>query len=489
MRKEGKLSVIKIIRAVKSWFAASCFACLVVIILASNTPAQVRPVVVDEGEVKETKRKSLREFHAILMPKSKMPSRMRPAGNSGVLFVLIDPPDALIEIDGKVAGRAIDGEFRKELASGKQYTISVKAGPGYEPIERRITLRPGRPEILRVDLISKYGRVRFGPAIEGAKILVDDKPLDPSKYSVDKTSGLIIIDEIQPGEHTITYDHPDYVIVEKRLKVSAGSEYSWTFLPKRATVELTVKSTPGALVYIDGEPRGESPANGILKVNDISPGRHEVRITREGFEDYKQIVEFEFQKPVLLEKELVPVTLSSELGEDFSNGLASWDAPASWQAKGGKVNVKGPGVGLIRSYMYKDFKMVIDVRFVNGKGAAWVVRARDKQNYYLFQLTGPNSEIPNRFQSYIYKNGQAQLLVSTSLVTDLSRPDDAFSITIEAKGPTIKHYIEQYRKPNAGGPEPLGLLTDSSFSYGAVGAGTKDGEEFILYTLFVAPTR
>ena len=486
MRNKDRLFVDKTIRAARLGFAVSCFSFLVMTILASNIFTQTRPKTVDEGEVKATKRTAPRVIRPARKQKDGAGFYKSRVGGS-VLFILTDPPDAMIEIDGKAAGKAFDGEFRREMPPGT-YTVTVKAGPGYEPLEQKVTLQTGRVMVIRAELLSKYGRVSIGPAIEGAKIYVDDKLLDPSKYRIDTTSGLVIIDEVEPGERRIAYDHPDYVIVERKFKISPASDYIWTFIPKRAGVELIVKTTPGALVYVDDKFRGRSSDEGILKVIDISPGRHEVRITSEGFEDIKQSIEFEFQKPVQLEKELVPVALSSELGEDFSNGLASWDAPASWQAKGGKVNVKGPGVGLIRSYVYKDFKMAIDFRFVNGKGAAWVVRARDKQNYYLFQLTGPKSQTPNRFNSYVYKNGEPQLLGTMPVVEDLSRPDDAYTITIEAKGPLIKHYIQLKSEP-LNGSMPLGLLLDSSFSYGAVGVGTKDGEEFILYTLFVLPTR
>jgi hypothetical protein len=131
--------------------------------------------------------------------------------------------------------------------------------------------------------------------------------------------------------------------------------------------------------------------------------------------------------------------------------------------------------------------MVFDVSFANGKGAAWILRAQDKQNFYLFQLTGPKASNPNTLRYFAYQNGQPRLLGSVPIVEDLSKPDDSFTITVEARGPVIKHYLQVKSAPKASGPELISTISDSTFSYGGVGFGAKDDEEFVVFLINVVP--
>jgi hypothetical protein len=59
-------------------------------------------------------------------------------------------------------------------------------------------------------------------------------------------------------------------------------------------------------------------------------------------------------------------------------------------------------------------------------------------------------------------------------------------ITVEAKGPTIKHFIQLKSNPSAGSLL-ISTLTDNTHSYGSVGFGTLNAEEFVVYSVAVIP--
>jgi len=83
---------------------------------------------------------------------------------------------------------------------------------------------------------------------------------------------------------------------------STGSSAPSGILEIRAKVQ-------GAQVYVDGLDMGEVPA----RVSNLSPGTHELRVAKRGYEDWKQAVQL---RPN--EKKIVDVVLKvSVLGEDY----------------------------------------------------------------------------------------------------------------------------------------------------------------------------
>jgi hypothetical protein len=468
---------------VRPTFVRPTFVIIILLALAVASYGQKRPKSIDEGEVKETKRA------ATFKRTVKVSTRATKATNS-VLIVRTEPAEAEVKIDGEPVRSATAGEFRKELPAGKQYTVSVSAGPGYGAEERQVKLIAGRPEIVDVDLTSKYGRAKFGPPIEGAKVLIDEKPLAPGKYKIDAANSQVIIDNIPPGEHTITYDHPDYVIVEKRLRVSAGSEYSWTFLPKRATVELTVRTLPGTNVYVDDRQIGETPDNGVLRYGDIRVGEHEIKLSKNGYEEFNRRLNFEYGKPVELKPELSPRATSAEFSEDFGINLNKWTVPpGGWAIKAGRLELANSAkLGFANNYNYRNFSMQFHLKLTNAGGAAWALRVKDSNDYYLFYLSGPDGLFPGRFNSYIVKDGKVNLQNPTysfpALVPFSAGGQYAIEITV------TNNRIEHKITPSATGEAvPLAVFTDPAnlFPVGSIGFRTVANEVFSVDEIVVIP--
>ena len=146
----------------------------------------------------------------------------------------------------------------------------------------------------------------------------------------------------------------------------------------------------------------------------------------------------------------------------------------------------GQAIGFIEGKIYKDFSVDFDLQLQNGRGAVWILRAQDKQNYYLFQLCGPRARTPKMFRSFKCRNGVLESLNSFPVLGDLSRPRDWFHITIRARGSKIDHQIRIFSQADQEARN-LAHLDDQTFPYGGLGFGTMDGEEFLVGPTTVVP--
>jgi len=448
--------------------------------------AQNRPKIVDVGEVKETPRKT----EAARRPRLTQQAAPRPT--EGLLIIQTDPDEAEVKIDGKSEGNAKDGIFLKEVPGGRQYTVEVSAGNEYDPIKKAVAVKPGGYAILDADLPAKYAVIRLGPVKEGAEILVDGKPVPRENFRIDNESSTFIISRLLPGKHTVVYDHPNYAIVQRDFDLVAGNEYTRYFTLEQATVKLTVATDPGTMVFVDSKPRTTTPANGRLVLDDIAIGSHEIKLVKDGYEEYIATRQFEFRNPVTIEHRLVPVPTSAEFSDDFDTANAKrWTMPASgWTInKDGRLYIdNAPVLGFPTGIRYRDFEMTFHLRLGDGKGAAWALRARDAGTYYLFYLSGPGGIFNNRFNVYLVRDNlfdPSNHLLSVPVITELKAGGE-YTISIKA----VKNKIEHSITPaSTGVNEKLGYFEDADrrLLIGGVGFRTVGPEKFSIDDLYVRP--
>jgi hypothetical protein len=226
---------------------------------------------------------------------------------------------------------------------------------------------------------------------------------------------------------------------------------------------------------------------------EIKLGDHEVKLVKDGFEEFKCTAKFEYGKPVRVDAKLVPLPTSAEWNDDFDLNLNKWAVAATGgvSAKAGKLMVaKAPGLAVPKGVTQRNFVMAFYLRLDNGNGAAWAVRVKDTNNYYLFYLSGPGGLTPGRFNTYIVKDGQfvpTNPVSSVPVITALSARAE-YHVEVEGKGNVITHTLTP---ASTGRPEPLGVFQDpnSTFMYGGVGFRTVAGEAFSVDDLYVQPPR
>ncbi len=165
----------------------------------------------------------------------------------------------------------VEGELRRAGATDE--LIGVLRGMAPKP--------PAAPELV---VHSKPGE---------AEVYVDD-------VRAGKTSpeGVLKIPDLSPGTHRVRLSLQGYADYEQTVAfaagqpatIEAGLEAAKPPAAKPpAAPELVVHSKPGdAEVYVDDVRMGKTSPEGVLKIPDLSPGTHRVRVSLEGYADYEQ---------------------------------------------------------------------------------------------------------------------------------------------------------------------------------------------------------
>jgi hypothetical protein len=182
--------------------------------------------------------------------------------------------------------------------------------------------------------------------------------------------------------------------------------------------------------------------------------------------------------------------------------------------------IKGDQIGLLGKSahnpysLYQDFKLNINISMVNGKGVAWVVRAKDFKNFCLFELYPPDgtggasgahgaSNIGKLVYSF-YRNGkqkQTEAFPLTVLVgQDLSSINIHTEVSTDSSSSLARYFGVLFQAKSRFKVEAATNITPESkvlcdfedengdaMPYGGVGFYPRNGMEFLLLHLSVDP--
>jgi len=446
------------------------------------------------------------DIDVVIKPKATGPRITQPTGpkkahiaTKGVLFVLTDPREAEVVVkDSRGAIRAQrrskDGQFREELQRGT-YEIEVTAEryATYKP--EPVEIKPPAFEVRQAYLTSTSGSIVVGGVQPNATILLNGKKPEGIgiKKEIKKDDNQILLEDVPNGFYILRIEQPNYTPLQRdRVEVRGGSVTMVTPVLEKAVAPLDIVSEPGAKVYIDNEQVGETNTEGRLKKTDVSVGRHEIQLVKDGYDDYKDTRQFEFGKTVRIDQKMTPKATSAGFSEDFGVGLGKWAVPPSgWTRKGGRLEiVNAPQLGFASAYNYRDMIMQFHLKLENAGGAAWAVRVKDSSNYYLFYLSGPTGMFPKRFNTYIVRDNKLDLqnpMNSDVVLQDLSKGSQ-YTIEIHVSGNKIEHKITP---ASTGVSEPLGVFEDpyNLFTIGSVGFRSVWSEAFSVDDVVVEPIK
>lgn len=422
------------------------------------------------------------------------PRPLKPkVSTNGVLSIVTTPSAAKVIIrdeQGKVVkeGQSKEGTYQMELRPGA-YTIEVTADR-YLPGAFQKQVEQAKSVVVQAQLAPAFGSIliSLGSLGPDATILVDER----RPANLTRKGNRIQIEDIRIGSHALRITHPSIASYEERVEVTGGTSTPVTPMFQPAVAELEVLSEPGAKVYIDSEQVGETNPEGRLKRSGVSVGRHEIQLTKDGYEDYKDSRPFDFGKTVLIDRRMTPKATSAGFSEDFGVAFGKWAAPPSgWTRKSGRLEIaNSPQLGFASGYHYRDFIMQFHLKLVNTGGAAWTVRVKDSRNYYLFYLSGPGGMFPKRFNTYVVRDNNLDLqnpINSDAVLHDLG-PGSQYTIDISVSGNKIEHKIT----PTATGvSETLGSFEDPNnvFTIGSIGFRTVASEVFSIDDIIVQPIK
>ncbi|MEP7273829.1 MAG: hypothetical protein ABI882_20180, partial [Acidobacteriota bacterium] len=388
----------------------------------------------------------------------------------------------------------VEGQASFSLPRGQSYSIEASS-PGYS--SGSSTVKPGTSlAFVRINLNAESRVLRLQNLPAGAEVLIDNKPV-----KLDVIAGLASVAGVTPSKHKLLVKHPEYNEYRNDIDLSRVGigESATIFITLNRVAKLTIQAVAGAEVMIDGALYGRVPGSGTITIEfPVSqPRENVISVERPGYLP-KTVRERLTAGARTLVIDLEPFANPEGASDGYDN-LNQWSSPPTWKsvasANNRTLQVSGGRLGLLKDKVYKDFQAVFTLWMPDGKGATWAMRAdATGQNYYLFHLAGPKSttHIPNRFYTYIVKNGKEPVEVNTPtpLVVDLNATS-SFLIHVVARSHTIEHSITSNE---TGEKVTLGLYTDSSptkdkFLYGLFGFRSLDGEIFIVDDFTIDPSK
>lgn len=418
------------------------------------------------------------------------------------------------------------GAVIKELTNqnGSAYFQSLEQGKyevqivheDYEPFHQTVFIRSSnKPLDLPIKMLSRFGDLTLlfqqptkpGPDVH---VFLDGSLIPPDELQYKQSE--IVIPRTPVGLHKIQVVKSGYEEWGPIEYEVAPGNVKQSLLPidlKPATVSLTVKTNAGARVYLAkernvAEDKGQIPVEGKLLISGLSPGVYTVRVSLEGYEDAPRTIPLTLkQRNELVEIELEHSTETTDGSASFDSAINEWfpGRPATWKVddrKGILINGDQPAFfagprkeGHDYGY-YGDFVMTLRLRMTNGKGASWIVRGKDENNYYRFDLArGKNAE-PFVLDFFACRNGQrgtaCQKLDSYDVMIQPQKPEDVLTIELTATGHRFKHRFAQTNNPQEGYTEfGVGVFSDESFKVGGVGLCAMNGAEFYVLQFSVEP--
>ncbi|MEW6736285.1 MAG: PEGA domain-containing protein, partial [Acidobacteriota bacterium] len=399
--------------------------------------------------------------------------------------------DADIYLDNQSQGKTSKDDRQSkqfELKPGR-YRLRIEHKE-YESYDNTVILRAGKTASINAELLPKKGKVKLTFADFDAqyKIKLDNQELSAADYYHEKQN-VIIITALR-GEHTIAVERAGHEPFSDTVNVGAITAQLSVSL-KRMPAIINIESQSGARVYLNRTDSGMIPTLGKLTIHSVLPnGNYLLMIECIGYESHQQLIYIEAGKELSLKITLKPLPISTEFADNFEGNLNLWNAPSTWRAEGGLLHVQGEkGIGLPKDRYYYDLVIVFGLRLLDDRGAAWVVRAQDEKNFYLFYLNGKNGPNPNKFLTYICRDGVIDLdspVIPPLPIIPYLEKGDFYRIRIEVKGNVIKHYITP---GNTGEEVWLGVFTDSrnNFPYGSAGFATFTGEDFHIHGFVITP--
>jgi formylglycine-generating enzyme required for sulfatase activity len=215
------------------------------------------------------------------------PLRWVMAGTAG-LFVLImaflltsRSLQVLVEAEAEanisISGLALPFGERYLLRPGS-YTVSAEA-PGYHPLATEITVTEEDTQMATLVLLPLPGVVSIDSEPAGARVFIGGEQLGVTP---------LVDAPIEAGMQTIRLEAERYLIHERELEVIGREQkqhLAVTLDPAWATV--TVGSVPaGAAILVDGEPRGETPAE-----LELLQGERQLMLQRDTYTSWQQSLE------------------------------------------------------------------------------------------------------------------------------------------------------------------------------------------------------
>ena len=195
----------------------------------------------------------------------------------GSLQIISDPPGATVRLDGIDKGKT-PLNIARVTPGNRRLRISLA---GFASVTKKVEVVSDQKTEVRVEL---GGRLHILSIPDGAQVYINEKYAGLTPLRTERISS---------GSHQLRLaaekhkDRRSAVIVEK------GQEKEVSFRLLKAKGSIAVSSDPpGVAVYLDGKNKGNTP----LFIYGVVVGRHSLKLTGPGYEDWENQITVEESK-------------------------------------------------------------------------------------------------------------------------------------------------------------------------------------------------
>lgn len=144
--------------------------------------------------------------------------------------------------------------------------------PGYQTVLDDVEVTAGQPLRIAKKLEEQAGALEIGTKPSGARIELDGVPIGVTPQKLPR---------VRVGKHALKLAHPDHQTVEREVTIEFEqlAKLDVDLPPKPGRVVIT--STPAAAeVWLGSRKLGQT-----VWVGELQPGKHQIRVAKEGYED------------------------------------------------------------------------------------------------------------------------------------------------------------------------------------------------------------
>lgn len=231
--------------------------------------------------------------HAQLLPQVTPPPAPKPAQ-----IVIQTSPNARVYLDDTLKGEAnLEGRLVIENPRPGGHSLRVSLA-GKRNYEQRVTAVPGQVTKITVVLADLAGSVVVQTS-PGATIFLDGS----SRGTTDATGQLAVAD-VAAGPHELRISASGKRDYRQKITVSAGQGARVEAPLADFTTTVVVRTSPRAVIFLDGFSRGTTDPSGQLAMPEVAVGSHELRITAPGKREYRRNISVVAEQGATIEARL-----------------------------------------------------------------------------------------------------------------------------------------------------------------------------------------
>lgn len=240
-----------------------------------------------------------------------------PPVDYGTIYADSTPQNAAVYLNGNYRG--VSPLTISQVRVGS-YTVEFEIS-GYEPCSQRTSVQAGLQSNVYCSL---------KPISSPGSLYIISSPSDAMVYLDGAYKGRtpLSLSSVAPTTHTVELDLSGYYDWKSSVSVPSGGtrtvSASLVPIPSSNTGWISVTSNPaGATVYLDGAIAGQTASNGVLKIDNVRKGDHNVRVELAGYQPYATTVNVQVSTVSDVMATLVPTSSPGTTGT-----LAVTSAPA-----------------------------------------------------------------------------------------------------------------------------------------------------------------